>query len=175
MIGVIMLGASNSGKSTIGKVVAERLNLRYIASGDIARQMNINSDLAEGKLAPEDEMRRRILSTINDSNESFILDGFPRFYDQYEWLNTTIDCELFIYIIVDVPEEQLIQRAINRGRDDDGAIKAKLEFWHKQTVPMIIDIINASEVTYNINNADGSNIEDNIQSVCDIVKENLLC
>ena len=52
MIGVIMLGASNSGKSTIGKVVAERLNLRYIASGDIARQMNINSDLAEGKLPP---------------------------------------------------------------------------------------------------------------------------
>ena len=75
--------------------------------------------------------------------------------------------------MVDVPEEQLIQRAINRGRDDDGAIKAKLEFWYKQTVPMIIDIINASEVTYNIDNADGSNIEDNIQSVCDIVKENL--
>lgn len=172
MLGIVMLGASNSGKSTIGRVVAMNLGLRYISSGDIARQMNVDTELAKGKLAPEEEMRKRIIEAINSSDRSFILDGFPRFYDQYEWLKMTTDCE-FIYIIIDVPDEQLIQRANNRGRGDDNAIATKLEFWYKQTVPMINDIINTGEVTYNINNADGTGIGHNIQVVNDIVKENI--
>lgn len=172
MLGIVMLGASNSGKSTIGKVVARNLDLRYISSGDIARRMNVDAELAKGKLAPEEEMRKRILSAINSGDKSFILDGFPRFYDQYEWLNMVTDCE-FIYIVIDVPDEQLIRRATNRGRGDDEAIMAKLEFWHEQTVPMIDDIINADNAVYNINNADGTGIFNSIQAVNKIIKERI--
>ena len=102
MTGIIMLGVTTSGKSTIGKYLANELGLRYISSGDIARQMHVDELLNKGELAPEDEMRKRILEAINDTQVSYVLDGCPRFYEQYAWLKGSIDHRLVfmdIYIL----------------------------------------------------------------------------
>ena len=64
--------------------------LRYISSGDIARQMHVDDLLNKGELAPEDEMRKRVLESINDTQVSYVLDGCPRFYEQYAWLKGAI-------------------------------------------------------------------------------------
>ena len=134
MIGIILVGKSNSGKSVLGKAVAEKLGIRYISSGDIARGMNdIQNSLNSGELAPEDRMRHEILHKIMSCDISYILDGFPRFYDQYEWLNQTIAHDM-IYVYVDVPDEDIISRAMQRGRDDDGSIGKKIKFFKEYMV-----------------------------------------
>ena len=174
MIGIILLGKSNSGKSTLGKVVARKTNARYISSGDIARSMTDNlSSLNKGNLAPESEMRSAILDAISSEDTSFILDGFPRFYEQYEWLNQVVNCDL-IYVIISVPSEQIISRAINRGRSDDRSIRSKLEFYEENTKPMIKNIIDNGEIVYDINNDNDADIQGNISTLCRIM-EDYLC
>lgn len=172
MVGIIMLGATNSGKSTIAKFVSNNLGIRYISSGDIARQMNVDDELAKGKLAPEDEMRNRIFSAIYENDRPFILDGFPRFLDQYKWLKSAIKCDM-IFIQISVPDRHLLQRAINRNRNDDNvdAVLEKVKFWYKETVPMINDILYEGEIVHNINNANGTNVGRNMKAVNDIVKK----
>ena len=176
MFGIILLGKSNSGKSTIGKKVAEVLGIRYISSGDIARDMNdkkTQEELNAGKLAPEDEMRKCILTEINNG-ESYVLDGFPRFYEQYEWINLQISHEL-VYVFIDASDEDIISRAKSRGRDDDESIMKKLEFYQEKTLPMIKEIIiGGSETVYTINNGTGSIINNNVFEVCRQV-EDYLC
>ena len=155
MIGVILLGQSNSGKSTLGKAVARRLGIRYISSGDIARSMNdtsVQDDLNSGKMAPEDKMRGMVLNEINSCDTSYILDGFPRFYEQYEWINQNIDHDL-VYVSIEVPYEDILTRAMHRSRRDDGYISKKMEFYEKKTEPMIRDIFNDGCNVYVINNS----------------------
>ena len=177
MFGIILLGQSNSGKSTIGKGIAKKLNvgdkstwIRYISSGDIARNMTkdgIQDDLKYGMMAPEDEMRKSILENINSSNTPYILDGFPRFYDQYEWLNQQVNHDL-IYIFIDVPDDEVLRRAHERCRCDDESICKKLEFYREATFPMIRDIISSrSETVYIINNGSETDVDTNINSICE--------
>ena len=43
---IVLIGAPCSGESTIGKEVANRINARYISSGNIARKMaEMNNDI----------------------------------------------------------------------------------------------------------------------------------
>lgn len=175
MIGIILMGQSNSGKSVLGKAVADRLGLRYISSGDIARSMNdtqVQNDLNAGMLAPEERMRNEVIHKIMSCNISYILDGFPRFYDQYEWFNQTIAHDL-IYIYVDVPEEDILSRAVLRNRCDDGSIERKMQFFKEHTAPMVHEILHDEDV-YIIENGNDKNIEDNIDKLSEII-ERYLC
>lgn len=171
MLGVILLGMSNSGKSTIGKKVAEMLGMRYISSGDIARSMSeeIQGILNQGELAPENIMRERILSAINDADIDFILDGFPRFYEQYEWLNQVTSNVDFLYVYIDASYTDIMNRSIARGRCDDGSITRKFEMFYNHTRPMLEEITKTDKVYY-INNGEGNSIYDSICTLCKFVE-----
>jgi adenylate kinase family enzyme len=172
MVGIVLIGQSNSGKSVLGKAVAEKLGIRYISSGDIARSMNdVQDSLNSGELAPEERMRHEVLHKIMSCNISYILDGFPRFYDQYEWLNQTIAHDL-VYVYIDVPDEDIISRAKSRNRCDDGSIEKKMKFFKKNTEPMICSILGGEDV-YIIENGNDKNINDNISKLNKIVEEYL--
>ena len=172
MVGIILIGQSNSGKSVLGKAVADKLGIRYISSGDIARNMaDIQDSLNSGEMAPEDRMRREIIQNIALSNVSYILDGFPRFYDQYEWFSQTMTHDL-IYIYVDVPEEDIISRAKSRNRSDDGSIYKKMQYFKDNTEPMMREIL-GDEKVFIINNGNDEDINDNISTLTEIVEEHL--
>lgn len=78
-----------------------------------------------------------------------------------------------IFIQISVPDRHLLQRAINRNRNDDNvdAVLEKVKFWYKETVPMINDILYEGEIVHNINNANGTNVGRNMKAVNDIVKK----
>ena len=175
MVGIVLLGQSNSGKSTLGKVVAHKLGIRYISSGDIARSMKdvqIQKDLNSGEMAPEDKMREMILREINSCETSYILDGFPRFYEQYEWLNQHIDYDL-VYVNIEVPYEDILSRAMSRSRRDDHYISKKMQFFEENTEPMICEILNNEINSYVINNSNQMSIQDGISKLSMIVEEHL--
>lgn len=175
MVGIVLLGQSNSGKSTLGKVVAERYGIRYISSGDIARSMKdaqVQKDLNSGEMAPEDKIRSMILHEINSSDKPYILDGFPRFYEQYEWLNQNIDYDL-IYVSIEVPYEDILARAMQRSRRDDGHISKKMEFYEQKTEPMIRDIFADGCNVYVISNGNDRSIREGIDALSKIVEESI--
>lgn len=163
MIGIIMLGESNSGKSTISKVVQKKLaengvNVRYISTGDLARQFADTNELNAGKMADEQTMRNEIIKAIRSDNTSFILDGCPRFYQQYVWMNSVFDIR-FVYFYISVPYWQIVERARKRGRSDDDAIITKHKYFYDNTLPMVEQIFKNGEEIYLHDNPDGTDIE----------------
>lgn len=150
MNGIVLIGPPGSGKSTIGKALQRRCrrSMAYISSGDIAREMAKNNqqiliDLSRGKLAPESEMRSEIYRRLYDINyhkKIFILDGFPRFLDQMEWLQERFPKLLVIKI--EIPEPTCRTRVIERGRMDDNeqAIRNRMSFYNEYTRPILLKI-----------------------------------
>lgn len=161
MHGVVLFGRPCSGKSTIGKRFAEKYGYVYISSGDIAREMaghdrQTGADLAAGKMAPEEMMRVNIRWAIRREigmGNNFVLDGFPRFRDQLDYLQRTFPHLNLIYAHIWVSTDYALYRARNRGRNDDAAIQARLDYFEQNTY----DLLRECKIT--INNNDEYDVE----------------
>lgn len=137
---ILLIGPPCSGKSTVGKELALSLGYKYISSGDIARKMAEEDDstdsLNAGNMAPEDRMREEIAKIFNNGG-NIVLDGFPRFEEQWKWLMSRFFNYEFAYVVIDVPTLTLFDRAANRGRADDISFMNRMEYYMKNTAPMI--------------------------------------
>jgi adenylate kinase len=154
---ILILGAPGSGKGTQGKLLAERLGLPKITTGDLIRAaMKAGTPLGlsakkfydKGQLVPDSV----ILGMIKDelahpaAKDGAILDGFPRTADQAELVDKTLAermQRLNHILLLDVSEEELIrrmrQRANVEGRSDDTpeAIAERLKVYQRDTAPLI--------------------------------------
>lgn len=98
---IILLGPPGAGKGTQAKVLAKRLSLTHISTGDLLRQ-NVSSGTELGKEAQgymnkgtlvPDELVTKMLSVRFDQpdvKKGFILDGFPRTIKQAESLDSML-------------------------------------------------------------------------------------
>lgn len=172
---VILVGPPCSGKSTIGKMLADTFGCKYVSSGDIARKMaEADGDMRNldaGKMAPESRMREEISSVLYQ-NENLILDGFPRFTDQLDWLIERYDGKI-IFVIVDVSITQLFKRAVSRDRSDDVAIHERVMYYVKNTIPMIDQINSRQLPRCTVDNSSSANINNVWRTVKMAVKEAL--
>ncbi len=130
IIGVF--GLPCSGKTTLITALKEssRQLIVHVSTGDIARKLSTIEDIkymADGGLFPhEGPLRAELLKLINARQMSgadyIILDGFPRFDDQLQWM---IDNHLvgtsFDGCLIQVIGEDLEKRAKARSRDDQDA------------------------------------------------------
>lgn len=154
---VLLLGAPGSGKGTQGKILAERLGLPKITTGDLLRAavqagtplgLEAKKFMDEGKLVPD----TLILSLIKeelakpDAQQGAVLDGFPRTAPQAELVDRTLGergQRLNHILLLDVPEEELVRRMLARAaqerRSDDTpeAIKTRLQVYQRDTAPLI--------------------------------------
>jgi adenylate kinase len=126
---LILFGSPGVGKGTQAKILAEKLQIPHISTGDILRQSvrdqtEAGKKAAEimnrGELVPDDVMIEIIKDRFNksDSQKGFILDGFPRTEVQAEALDgllheLNISNVSVIYFTAD--EEEIIKR-LNRRR-----------------------------------------------------------
>lgn len=158
MNGIILLGPPGSGKSTVGRELAKQLNMVYVSSGDIARRLAekdewTSESLDSGGMANEDLMRKEIygiLYEINVRNREFVLDGFPRFEEQWEWLRGKFP--IIKSVFVDTPVYKCIDRLRKRGRRDDvnGVMDNRFDFYTGNTQPMIDKHITDSIIIHNV-------------------------
>lgn len=172
---IVLVGAPCSGKSATGKLTASKMNIGYISSGDIARQMAkldnvIENDLNMGKLAPEDNMRNSIYDALYDNfrvhnKDIVILDGFPRFGEQAEWLHNILLQYKICYVLFDVPLSTIIERSAHRGRDDDKSLKQRLEYYYNTTLKELCTYIDRCI------DADENSIEECSELLVQYIKE----
>lgn len=158
MINVVVFGAPGSGKGTQSNNLIKSYNLFHISTGDVLReQMAQGTELGKtareyidrGQLIPDDLMIS-ILADVVDKNRTeaargFIFDGFPRTIPQAEALEKLLvdrGMKLTVVIGLDAPEEILIERLLNRGketgRSDDNydTIKERIAVYEKLTLPL---------------------------------------
>ena len=72
-------------------------------------------------------------------NSGFLLDGYPRTVGQATELKQLVGDSLKLAINLDVSIEEVTQRMMSRGREDDTqeAIARRLELYEAETAPLI--------------------------------------
>lgn len=126
---LIILGAPGSGKGSQCKWITRDYNVPHISTGDIFRK-NISEGTELGKKAKEymdkgalvpDELVIDLLKSRLDeadcTEQGFLLDGFPRTLSQAEALSEYLeskDITIDKVINLDVPDEEIMSRALNR-------------------------------------------------------------
>lgn len=157
MKNIVIFGAPGSGKGTQSDLLVKKYGFKHISTGDVLRaEIAAGSELGQtaksfidkGQLIP-DELMIDILAATYDSLcpcEGVIFDGFPRTIAQAEALKQMLakrGTGVAAMLELDVPEDMLMERLINRGktsgRADDNAetIKKRLDVYHAQTAPLI--------------------------------------
>lgn len=141
---IVLLGPPGAGKGTQAQIVAEKLGLAHISSGDIFREnLKKQTDLGKlaegymnrGELVPDDvtiEMIRERLSRP-DCASGALLDGFPRTPPQAEALEgmlSDFEGKVDAAPYIKVPEETLIERLSGRW-----TCKAEGHIFHEKHNP----------------------------------------
>lgn len=126
---IVMLGAPGTGKGTIGKILSQDLNLVHVSTGDIFREQisretelgkKIKEYIENGALVPDDVVIETVKSRLleEDVKNGAILDGFPRTEKQAEalkdFLKENRPNEKRVAIELDVPDDEIIKRVVNR-------------------------------------------------------------
>uniref|UniRef100_A0A1B6DIL6 GTP:AMP phosphotransferase, mitochondrial n=1 Tax=Clastoptera arizonana TaxID=38151 RepID=A0A1B6DIL6_9HEMI len=118
----LILGAPGSGKGTISARIVRKFDMKHISSGDILRNNILNKTplgvaakkfVDIGQLVPDDIMIDVISNELNkNSNENWLLDGFPRTRLQAEELYKRAPVDVVINLVV--PFEIIIERIKHR-------------------------------------------------------------
>lgn len=158
MKNIVIFGAPGAGKGTQSDKMIEKYGFGHISTGDELRN-EIKNGTALGKTAKgyidngqliPDELMVDILAHVYDSfgsnHKGVIFDGFPRTTPQAEALKKMLQergHKIAAMIELAVPEEELMARLINRGKesgrsdDNEETIKKRLNVYHTQTAPLI--------------------------------------
>jgi adenylate kinase len=157
MLNLVLFGAPGSGKGTQSAKLIDEYGLSHISTGDVLRDhiarktsygQIAENIISKGQLLP-DEIMLSILEEEFDKHakegKGVVLDGFPRTIPQAVALREMLKkkgTELHAVIGLDVPEEELTQRLLLRGKDsgraDDNAetIARRLKVFQEQTLPL---------------------------------------
>ncbi len=125
---LILLGPPGVGKGTQAQLIAARLGLAHIATGDMFREAVrrgtevgtlAKSYMDRGELVPDEVTIRMLLERIRqpDAARGFMLDGFPRNLAQAAALDRALAAEgsaIDRVLLVEAPDEELVRRLSGR-------------------------------------------------------------
>jgi adenylate kinase len=152
---LVLVGPPGAGKGTQAVRLAERLGIPHISTGDLFRAnlqpgaetplgLEAKRYMDAGDLVPDSVtvamVRERLAD--DDATKGFILDGFPRTLTQassLEEMLTERDEDIDGVVEFQVPEEELVQRLLGRGRTDDteDVIRRRQQVYRDETAPLL--------------------------------------
>lgn len=143
---ILLIGPQGSGKSTQADLLAQHLKLPKISTGDIFRKLRdedstegkrIKQILDSGKLVDDQTTSQIVRDRMSqeDCKDGLVMDGYPRNMEQLR----LFDPQFGRVIYLNVPEQEVIKRLIERGRSDDTpeSIKIRLELYYRQTKALL--------------------------------------
>lgn len=157
MVNVALFGPPGAGKGTQSAFLIKKYNFFYISTGDLLREeikketklgLEAKQIIAQGGLVSDEIIVQIIENTIkeNPGASGFLFDGFPRTYVQayiLEGLMIKMHTALNCLISIELPEEDSIQRLLNRGKisgrsdDNEQVIKNRLHEYREKTLPVL--------------------------------------
>jgi adenylate kinase len=158
---VVLLGPPGAGKGTQAQIIADRLGVPAISTGDIFRA-NVSGQtelglqakvfMDAGDLVPDEVTVAMVRDRLAepDAKGGFLLDGFPRTIPQAEQLRSSLHdlghgLDRVLELVVD--EDELVRRLSGRRmlvdgewvqRDDDKpeTVRHRLQVYREQTEPL---------------------------------------
>ncbi|MFD7074773.1 adenylate kinase [Nocardioides sp. NPDC059952] len=153
---LLLMGPPGAGKGTQAAVIAERLAVPAISTGDIFRA-NVAQRTALGTAAqaymdageyvPDEITNAMVADRLceGDCADGFLLDGYPRTPQQVAELDTILDrsgVALDAAVLLEADSDELVTRLLARseeqGRADDteSVIRRRLEVYAAETGPL---------------------------------------
>jgi adenylate kinase len=157
MFNLILFGPPGSGKGTQSEKLIARYGFKHLSTGDILRSeianktalgLEAQSLMDKGQLVPDEVVIGMIRTALENNPDvpGFLFDGFPRTTAQAEALDRLLEqknAEIGVVLALQVPDEELISRMINRartsGRSDDAdeqVQRKRLEVYLRDTLPV---------------------------------------
>ncbi|WP_205512960.1 adenylate kinase [Longitalea arenae] len=154
MFNLILFGPPGSGKGTQSEKLIEKFGWIHLSTGDLLRKEIANASqlgleakafIDKGQLVPDEVVIGMIGSALdaNPNAKGFLFDGFPRTEAQAEALDNLLagkGSEISLVLALEVSEEELVARLLNRGltssRSDDrdeNVIRKRLQEYHNKT------------------------------------------
>ena len=154
MINIVLFGAPGAGKGTQAGKLTEKYRFNHISTGDVIRAeirdatalgLTVKEAIARGELAPDEvviEIIENYMHSHRDAGGN-IFDGFPRTIPQAEAFDAILaehGLKIDVMLELVVPEEELVQRILLRGREsgraddaDESVIRNRIEVYNAQT------------------------------------------
>ena len=149
---MIILGPPGAGKGTQSVLIAKKLGLKHLSTGEILRKAAADGtelglkakEVMDAGYLVSDEIMVSIIKdalSTDEARKGFILDGFPRTLKQAKELDKIIEelgyTDLKV-INITLDDDELIRRMLGRGRKDDSreTIKNRLKVYKDQTAPV---------------------------------------
>lgn len=157
MIRLLLIGPPGAGKGTQAAILAEKLGVPAISTGDIFRAnvanetplgLQVKAIMAKGEYVPDALTNEIVADRLNeaDAREGFLLDGYPRTIDQVNELDRMlagVDAGLDVVVLLEADTDEvvsrLLKRAAEQGRVDDTeeVIRHRMSVYAEQTSPLI--------------------------------------
>lgn len=150
---IVLFGAPGTGKGTQSEKLVAEYGVPQISTGDLLRRAvadgtelgkRAEAAMDAGELVSDEVVIGMIRERLNrpDTDNGFILDGFPRSLAQAEALDDLLDemgRPIQAVIHLEVDNEEIVQRLLDRGRADDNedTIRHRLRVFRERTRPLI--------------------------------------
>ncbi|KAG5559511.1 hypothetical protein RHGRI_009141 [Rhododendron griersonianum] len=171
-IKVMISGAPASGKGTQCEMIVQKFGLVHISTGDLLRaEVSAGTEIGNkakeymdaGRLVPDEVVTAMVTARLSQQDakeKGWLLDGYPRSFAQAQSLEK-LNIRPDIYIVLDVPDEILIDRCVGRRLDP---VTGKI--YHIKNFPPETDEIKARLITR------PDDTEQKVQSRLQIYKQN---
>lgn len=157
MFNLILFGPPGSGKGTQSEKLVEKYGLVHLSTGNLLREeiaqrtplgLEAKSFMDKGQLVPDEVVIGMVDSYFDKHPEAkgFLFDGFPRTVAQAVALDKLLELkktEIASVLALDVSEEELVKRLLNRGktsgRSDDTneeVIRKRFAVYTNETTPV---------------------------------------
>jgi adenylate kinase len=189
MLNLVLFGPPGAGKGTQSQKLIAKYNLVHLSTGDLLRaQIAQGTDLGlrakklmdEGLLVPDEVVIGMIDHALKSNKQAagFIFDGFPRTVPQAESLDqllTVHDTGVSCMVALEVAEEELIKRLLERGKtsgrpddQDETKIRKRVTVYNTETAQ--VAGYYAQQGKFHSLNGIGA-IEDIFGQICGILDE----
>jgi len=189
MLNIVLFGPPGAGKGTQSAKLIDRFKLTHISTGDLFRKhLSEGTELGklaqkymdDGFLVPDEVVIGMVEDRISqdDVTNGIIFDGFPRTVNQAEALDELLEKKgehISGMIALDVPEEELKKRLLERGKisgraDDQNEekINNRIAVYRKETLP-VSEYYRAQDKFYTVNGV--GSIEDIFSSLVQTIEK----
>jgi adenylate kinase len=185
---IIVMGRSGSGKGTQIALLKQHLNshnhdVYHFESGNLFREMikgegytsdKLREFLKTGALVPDFFtdwlLVNGLVENLNSKAETLILDGYPRTRNQAETLDQALEYyqrnSNVVVLHIEVSEEEVRRRMIERGRGDDinrEAVENRIHFYNQEVLPTLASL--RMKDNYSVIDINGEGNIDDIQAI----------
>lgn len=187
MFNLILFGPPGSGKGTQSDKLVAQYGLVHLSTGNLLRQeiadktplgLEAKSFMDKGQLVPDEVVIGMVDSYFDHHKDAsgFLFDGFPRTVAQAEALDKLLKLkrtEIAAVLALEVGEEELVKRLLNRGktsgRSDDTneeVIRKRFSVYSNETTP-VADHYKKAKKFQSIK-GEGT-VDEIFQSICSVI------